>query len=674
VNQGAHGQVLTLADPSRLRRALASPPGILSGLLLLLVLAVAVFVALFQWNWLRGPLARYLSAQLDRPVRITGDLKVHPWSLDPWASVSGVTIGNPRWAGGGPMARLPAFTAQIALKPLLLQGKTVLPLVEADKPSVALLRDAEGRVNWRNGPGRTSKPLKLPPIEHLIIRSGAISYVDLRRNVRFRGTVSSSETVAGVDRGTFRLAGGGTLRGSPFTLDVRGGAMVHINPNRPYHFEARLNSGPTRVAVDGQFVKPFDFGRISGRVSAEGPDFGRLYALTGVSLPDTPPYALTAAFARDGERFDFRRLGGRVGDSDLAGSVSVDDETGRPFVAADLASRRLHLADLEAVIGGGPKRTAGHTVSPSERAMAARLTAEHRVLPDATLDVGRIHAADARLTYRADSVDAGKAPIRSLLLKLSLDHGLLTIDPLAMRLPQGDVSGLVRLSARGRTPVTTVNMSVANARVESFIGRGAKTPPLTGGLYARAALTGVGDSVRAAASHANGQVTLVIPGGQMRSAFAELMGINVANGLFELLTKNHGQTPVRCAVADFKATDGVLQAQSIVFDTGVVIATGSGDVDLRDETMNLAFAGKPKKFRLLRIGAPITVKGSLGQPKFGVAIAKAAPQAAASVALGVLAAPVAAVLPFIHPGLAKDADCASLVSQAEARGAPVGRR
>ncbi|HEY7853455.1 MAG TPA: hypothetical protein VIB82_10815, partial [Caulobacteraceae bacterium] len=67
-------------------------------------MAIAIFLILFQWNWLRGPLARYLSARLDRPVTITGNLEVHPWSLDPRATVTGVTIGNPKWAGAGPMA------------------------------------------------------------------------------------------------------------------------------------------------------------------------------------------------------------------------------------------------------------------------------------------------------------------------------------------------------------------------------------------------------------------------------------------------------------------------------------------------------------------------------------------------------------------------------------------
>ena len=42
-----------------------------------------------------------------------------------------------------------------------------------------------------------------------------------------------------------------------------------------------------------------------------------------------------------------------------------------------------------------------------------------------------------------------------------------------------------------------------------------------------------------------------------------------------------------------------------------------------------------------------------------------------AVALAVLLTPLAGVLPFIDPGLAKNADCASLLTEAQQKGAPV---
>ena len=48
----------------------------IAGGLLSLVLLPVLFVAVFGWNWLRGPLASYLSAQWGRPFAIGGDLRL----------------------------------------------------------------------------------------------------------------------------------------------------------------------------------------------------------------------------------------------------------------------------------------------------------------------------------------------------------------------------------------------------------------------------------------------------------------------------------------------------------------------------------------------------------------------------------------------------------------------
>jgi hypothetical protein len=125
-------------------------------------------------------------------------------------------------------------------------------------------------------------------------------------------------------------------------------------------------------------------------------------------------------------------------------------------------------------------------------------------------------------------------------------------------------------------------------------------------------------------------------------------------------------------VAEFKAHDGVLTAQRLLIDTGDVLAQGGGTVNLRDETLNLALNGEPKHFRLIRIAAPITLKGRLDDPKLGIDIRKALPQVGAAVALGAVASPFAAILPFVGLGTATDANCGALLAEAAANGAPVG--
>ena len=89
--------------------------------------------------------------------------------------------------------------------------------------------------------------------------------------------------------------------------------------------------------------------------------------------------------------------------------------------------------------------------------------------------------------------------------------------------------------------------------------------------------------------------------------------------------------------------------------------------------MNLVISGTPKKFRLIRIAAPITMKGPLSAPKVGVDVGKAAGQLGVGALLGALVSPFAAILPFVGPGTAKDADCAALLAEASTHGVPVGR-
>jgi uncharacterized protein involved in outer membrane biogenesis len=173
-------------------------------------------------------------------------------------------------------------------------------------------------------------------------------------------------------------------------------------------------------------------------------------------------------------------------------------------------------------------------------------------------------------------------------------------------------------------------------------------------------LRGAGASIHKFAADANGAVSLVIPSGDIREALAELTGINVLSGLGLLVSGNTKQIGVRCGVADFEATHGVLSAKTFVIDTSSVLITGSGDANLGTERLDFSLQGRPKSVRLVRLRTPIKLNGTLLQPSIGISPTKLLEQAGEATALGVVLTPVAAALAFVDPGLAKDANCAAL--------------
>jgi hypothetical protein len=636
--------------------------------LAVLAVLITVLVLIWDWNWFRGPLERVASARMHREVTIAGDLNVNLWSWRPSATVDGISIANPPWAGADKLGSIERLRVRVRLIPLLW-GKADVRVLAVERPNFSLIADAKGRKNWDFSDGRVRAPMNLPPIQRFVIHEGRVKYLDARRDIRFEGTINARERLGADNRG-FELTGRGTINGAPFRAEVVGGPLVNIDRHKPYPFDIDLRAGQTYVTARGAVPKPFDMAQFYMHATARGPDMAQLFPLTGVALPNTPPYSLRGRLSRDGFLWKVDNLGGRVGDSDLSGDVSVQTGRQRPLLKANLSSQSLDWDDLGAVFGAAPKAGPGETISPEQAAIARTMVAQQRLLPDAPLDMTRIRAMDADVTYRAMSIRDTPVKLNSGSVRVRLDNGLLRADPLKLDMPRGLVAGHVNLNARKATPVTDLDLRLTNSRIETVVPVQFKDAPmLTGSLVGRAKLTGSGNSVHKAFASADGEVMVVTPSGEIRKGIAELMGVNVIKGLGLLNKKD--TTPIRCAVARFETKGGVMTASNIVFDTGPVLVTGKGTVNLATERMDLRLRGHDKKFRLVRVLLPVTAKGPLMAPKLGVEPGAALAQGGAAVGLGSLLSPLAAIFPFIDPGLAKDANCAALLAEARAAGAPL---
>jgi uncharacterized protein involved in outer membrane biogenesis len=208
---------------------------------------------------------------------------------------------------------------------------------------------------------------------------------------------------------------------------------------------------------------------------------------------------------------------------------------------------------------------------------------------------------------------------------------------------------------------------VKNVQLDQLKGKAPDAkPPLGGVLQARAAFEGTGDSVHDFMAGANGRVSAVVPHGQVNAAFAELTGINVAKGLGLLLTDQDERAEIRCGVAQFDVEHGTMRAANVIFDTSDVKITGRGEVRFGTDELDLSIKGEPKKLRLARLRTPIEIGGHLRDPSVGVNAGKTLGQGAVAAAIGAALTPVAALIAFIDPGLAKDANCAALLQGTQA--------
>jgi AsmA family protein len=643
----------------------------IGGVVIALVLLV-LCLGLIDWNAARGPLSRMESHRLERQVRIGGPLRVHLFSSTPSVDVENLTIGNPDWAGDGNMLVLPRLHVALVLSELFI-GRLVLQTLELDHPQVSLRRDENGRANWDLGsPGKAAskrqKPARLPPLRHFALQGGNLAIDDAIQKLTFQGVVGASENGAGHESEPFQLRGQGTLNKEPFKLSFEGDALLDIKLDHPYHFKTVVDAGPSSAKLSGTIAKPFDFGGIDADIELQGQNLANLFYLTNLALPLTPPYQLALHLHRDGNHFALDNIVGKIGASDLHGKGTVDlaEQDGRPRLTASLASRSLNLGDLGVALGAGVPQPAEERGKPSQAPAPQQQPISPLLLPTFQFQFDRLRAMDAAVDFRADSVQTQKIPFQNVSFKLKLEHGVLAIDPVDFEMPAGKLAGQIRLNTSGGVPDANFDIRLSDIQLNQFkSSKSSAPPPMQGVMQGRLRVEGHGNSVHAIASDASGTISVVLPHGDMRAAFAELAGIDVVHGLGLLLGKNDESIAIRCGIIAFELKDGDAEAQRLVFDTTNVLVTGDGRITLGDEKLDLNLKGQPKKFRFDRLRAPINIRGTLRHPSISLSTPALVKQGAVAAGLAAIATPVAAVLAFVDPGLAKDADCAGLTDEAQ---------
>jgi uncharacterized protein involved in outer membrane biogenesis len=637
----------------------------LGGVVIVLVLLI-IAAGVTDWNFARGFVSRMASRQLHRSVAIDGALRVHLLSSAPSVSVGDLRIANPDWAGGGSMLQLHRLLVELQLSQLFL-GRVVLRTLELDQPQLSLRRDSMQRANWdfdQPGVAAPAHPTRLPVIRHFALRGGTLDIADAVRKLGFHGSVAAEETGARSRAEPFRLDGHGTLNKEPFDLTLEGGELLNANPNRPYPFTLKVTAGSTSASLDGSITKPFDLGRFNVNAEAHGQNLANLYYLTGLPLPMTSAYRISAHVQRADMHFALGDIAGKLGNSDISGHATLDVAAdGRPNLKVALVSKSLDLDDLGIAFGAGAAQPSQTATAPQQPA-PAQAPISPLLLPDFQFQFDRLALMDASFDLHADSVQALKLPIKALTFSLKLDHGVLVIDPVDFELPLGKLTGEVHLDTRAAPPQATVDMRLSDVNLEQFKGATMAQAPLGGILHMHAHLEGHGNSVHDIAADSNGTLAAAIPHGEIRQALAELTGINVLSGLGLLLTGSQTTVPIRCAITEFKVTDGDARVGRLLIDTEPVLITGNGHVTMSDEKLDLNIAGKPKKIGFTRIRSPINLRGTLRDPSVSLSVPSLLEQGGIAVAAGVLLTPVAALLAFIDPGLAKDQNCSALLDGA----------
>ncbi|MFC6312522.1 AsmA family protein, partial [Paraburkholderia dipogonis] len=478
------------------------------------------------------------------------------------------------------------------------------------------------------------------------------------------GASGASEAQAGAKQEIPPYAIGWTVKGTYNKTPVSGsgkvgGVLALQDANRPFPVQADVKAGDLHVGLVGTITDPAHLAAVDLRLWLQGNSMARLYSLTGVTLPDTPPYAtegrLVGQFKSTGNVFKYENFTGRVGGSDINGSLTYTAREPRPLLQGELVSHLLQFSDLAPVIGADSNASKAKrgdaTAQPSNKALPVE---EFRT------DRWKAIDADVKFTGRRIVKDVN-LPITDLYTHVVMTDGVLSLEPLKFGVAGGTLASDIHLDGSATPLKGRFATSARHLKLKQLFPNFKTMQNALGEINGDAALTATGNSPAALAATSNGEVKALVTDGTVSRLLMEAAGLNVANVVYEKLFANR-DVKINCAAADFVATNGVLESRIFALDTDDAVINIDGNVNLRDESMDLGVHPHTKGFRVFSLRSPLYVKGTFKDPHVGVNAAALALRGGAAVGLGLIN-PFAALIPLLAPSNNKPLPCTQMLEQ-----------
>ncbi len=642
-----------------------------------LVLAV-LYIAIFGWNWLRGPIERMTLDKTGRELVIGGDLELRFGWPRPRIHAGAVSFANPAWAREKQMVAADGVEIAIDL-PQLLVRNIVLPEVRLERPVVFLEQGIGGRKNWLLDLNQRDEQARIR-IDRLMLDHGRLGYDDAQQKTSIRSELSTSGAQpagAGVS-----FTAQGQYKGMPLKAHGSGGPVLGLrDESTPYPLKADLSVGHTGVKAEGTITSLLKFTAMDMRLALRGDSLAQLYPLLGIAFPETRAYVTEGHIVHSGRTWRYEKFSGRIGDSDIAGTFQIDTGGKRPAMKADVVSKLLDFADLGPLIGARPgsvetaKQAAPAPSAfpagspPSNTAVPATAQvgpAQAHVLPDMPFKTDRWASVDAEVTLKAKTIRRAKElPLEDLVARLSLRDSVLTLDPLNFGVAGGQLNAVIALDGRQDPIQARAQVRAKKILIAKLFPTVALSKTSIGQVNGEFDLAGKGNSVGRMLASSNGKVGLVVAGGEISKLMMEKIGLHLWE-ILELKVTGDRLVKLRCAVADFSVKEGIMHADALIFDTEVTTIVGTGSIDLGREKLDLTLNQKTKNTSPVALRSPIYIRGSFAAPDVEVDKGRLAARALGAIALGV-ANPLLALIPLIDAGPGKDSDCGQLVRDARIR-------
>ncbi|MEP6738829.1 MAG: AsmA family protein [Caldimonas sp.] len=587
------------------------------------LLSLVFLAVLSQPLWVAPIVGAQLASTSGRAVHFDSLWVGLSFELAPVVHFRGVRIENAPWADPKrPFADVREAIAVVSWRSVPEQRPVIALLILRDG-SIDLERQADGLRNWRlknpedRGPGR----YKLLALEaHRSTLRFAHRGIDLDLEATATPNADQTSPASGVPLPT-HIDLTGEWRELAFKAAlVTGEVLTFFETGQTFPLRGRLDAGGASLDLDGRVGDIFRSPIVDATVALTGDALAPFHAFIGPRHDSAArkAFRVEGHLTADQHTVSLSAARVHVGATDLAGEFDYRHDQQRHALRADMRSDLTDVADLAWLAGRAAERAA---IAP---AAAAAIT------PHA-FDFSRARALDVDLVFAARRLRAAEYPLlQSLRLKGALVDGLLDVSDIDVGVAGAHATGRVALDMRRPRAIVDADVSLRGLRLQTMLPAQAENKRVTGVLHGRVRVKAAGDSGAALLADSSGTATVVLTSGTISSLLDAELGLQGGKILRSMIG---GAEPIaiHCAAATVDLQRGAGRVRTLLFDTERTRTTGTGTIDLRDETIDLVLTPEAKQGGLFVLDRSIRLHGPLRKPGHEL-VDRAAPVAGAGCA------------------------------------------
>ena len=440
----------------------------------------------------------------------------------------------------------------------------------------------------------------------------------------------------------------------------RAGQVISLR-NKVVNYPLQINAsaGTVALSAEGILANPGALSGLDFQVLLKGASMADLYELTGLVLPNTPPFEtngrLTGSLEPERAVWQYTDFHGKVGQSDLQGSLKYTSGKPRPRLTGSMASNQLRLADLGPTIG---TNEGDNTRRGREQPGKGR----GKVLPDSKFAAERWNAMDMDLTFKGRHIIRPQSlPLENLSLRAVMENAQLKLSPLTFGVAEGKIESQVSID--GRTPPlkAQIHGTVQGLQLSALFPKVQLMKKSFGRMDGAIALQSTGNSVAGLLGQGTGEMRLYVRDGTLSKQMLDLAALNLGSIIVGKLFGENKEVHLRCAVADFTVVDGLATTRVVKMSTEDAIVEATGTIDLGTEELNLRIKPESLEWKFFSLRSPLYVRGTFGDPNVGVEPGPLLLRAGAAVVAAAVAPAALALVPITVPAADDDTHCKPLL-------------